>query len=96
MHVAKIQARGRLMKFKKLSFWNAVSNAISIVALTVLTAIFYVYSAILLAPWLLKREIRMGLTTMRRRRRGSFLILSTILDDQLVDWALLLLFSSLA
>ena len=46
---------------KKLSFWNAVSNAITIVALTVLTAIFYVYSAILLGLWLLKREIRMGL-----------------------------------
>ena len=45
MLVAKNQARGRVMKTKKLSFWNAVSNAISIVALTVLTAIFYVYSA---------------------------------------------------
>ena len=53
MLVAKIQARGRVMKFKKLSFWNAVSNAITIVALAVLTAIFYVYSAILLGLWCL-------------------------------------------
>ena len=92
MIVAKIQARGRVMKSKKLS----LSNAISIVALTVLTAIFHVYWAIFLGLWLLKREIRMGLTTTRRRRRGSFLILSTIVDDQLVDWGSLLLFSSLA
>jgi hypothetical protein len=91
MLVAKIQTRGRVMKSKKLSFWNAIS----IVALTLLTALFYVYSAILLGLWLLKRKIRMGLTTTRRRRRGSFLILSTIVDDQLVDWGSLLLFSSL-
>jgi len=83
-----------MMKSKKLSFWNAVSNAISIVALTVLIAVFYAYSAILLGLCLLKREIRMGLTTTRRRR-GSFLILSTILGDQFVDWGSFLLFSSL-
>ena len=81
-----------MMKSKKLSFWTAIS----IVALTVVTVVFYAYAAILLGLWLLKRKIRMGLTTMRRRRRGSFLILSTILDDQLVDWGSLLLFSSLA
>jgi uncharacterized protein HemY len=53
-----------LMKSKKTTFLDAVS----IVALTVLTAIFYVYSAILLELWLLKRKIRMGRTTTLWRR----------------------------
>ena len=52
------------MNSKKTTFLGAVS----IVALTVLTAIFYVYSAILLELWLLKRKIRMGGSIPRRRR----------------------------
>ena len=53
-----------LMNSKKTTFLDAVS----LVALTVLTAIFYVYSAILLELWLLKRQIRMGGSIPRRRR----------------------------
>ncbi len=52
-----------MSKFKTLPFWNAVSIA----ALTVVTAILYFYSAFLLSLWLLKRnKIRMGGTTARR------------------------------
>ena len=51
-------------ELKKTTFLDAVS----IVALTVLTAIFYVYSAILLELSLLKRKIRMGGSIPRRRR----------------------------
>ena len=50
------------MKSKKLRFWHAVSVA----ALTVGAVILYVYSAIVLSLWLLKRnKIRTGGTTAR-------------------------------
>ena len=55
-----------VMESKQSQFWNAVSVA----ALTVVTAILYVYSAFLLSLWLLKRnKIRMGGTTARRSRQ---------------------------
>jgi hypothetical protein len=57
-----------MSKFKTLPFWNAVSIA----ALTVVTAILYIYSAFLLSLWLLKRnKIRMGGTTARRSREPT-------------------------
>ena len=57
-----------MSKFKTLPFWNAVSIA----ALTVVTAILYIYSAFLLSLWLLERnKIRMGGTTARRSREPT-------------------------
>jgi hypothetical protein len=57
-----------VMESKQSQFWNAVSVA----ALTVVTAILYVYSAFLLSLWLLKRnKTRMGGTTARRSRQPT-------------------------
>ena len=59
-----------VMEFKQSQFWNAVSVA----ALTVVTAILYVYSAFLLSLWLLKRN------KIRRNHRATVTAAHTLMQ----------------